>query len=124
MKLFVAGLPYDLDDAELEEIFEKFGKVASAKVAIDKETGKSRGFGFVDMPDRTEAKDAMDSLNEISLGKKPLVIKEAEERSGPPSGNRGGGGGYNGGGGGGGYRGGGNSGGNDRGNFNRDRNRY
>lgn len=122
MKLFVAGLPYDLDDAELEEIFEKFGKVNSAKVAIDKETGKSRGFGFVDMPDRTEAKDAMDSLNEISLGKKPLVIKEAEERSGPPSGgNRGGGGGYNGGGGG--YRGG-NSGGNDRGNFNRDRNRY
>ena len=112
MKLFVAGLPYDLDDAELEEIFEKFGKVASAKVAIDKETGKSRGFGFVDMPDRTEAKDAMDSLNEISLGKKPLVIKEAEERSGPPSGgNRGGGGGYNGGSGGGGYRGGGSSGG-------------
>jgi len=126
MKLFVAGLPYDLDDAELEEIFEKFGTVASAKVAIDKETGKSRGFGFVDMPDRTEAKDAMDSLNEISLGKKPLVIKEAEERSGPPSNNRGGGGGYNGGGsGGGGYRGGGNNGGggnNDRGNFNRDRN--
>jgi RNA recognition motif-containing protein len=123
MKLFVAGLPYDLDDAELEEIFEKFGTVASAKVAIDKETGKSRGFGFVDMPDRTEAKDAMDSLNEISLGKKPLVIKEAEERSGPPSGNRGGGSS------GGGYRGGGNdrgggSGGNDRGNFNRDRNRY
>ena len=120
MKLFVAGLPYDLDDAELEEIFEKFGTVASAKVAIDKETGKSRGFGFVDMPDRTEAKDAMDSLNEISLGKKPLVIKEAEERSGPSSNNRGGG--YNSGGG---YRGGGNSGGgNDRGNFNRDRNRY
>ena len=126
MKLFVAGLPYDLDDAELEEIFEKFGTVNSAKVAIDKETGKSRGFGFVDMPDRTEAKDAMDSLNEISLGKKPLVIKEAEERSGPPSNNRGGGGGGYNGGGGGGYRGGGNSGGggNDRGNFNRDRNRY
>ena len=123
MKLFVAGLPYDLDDAELEEIFEKFGTIASAKVAIDKETGKSRGFGFVDMPDRTEAKDAMDSLNEISLGKKPLVIKEAEERSGPPP-NRGGGG--NSSGGGGGYRGGGNSGGGgyDRGNNPRDRNRY
>jgi len=118
MKLFVAGLPYDLDDAELEEIFEKFGTVNSAKVAIDKETGKSRGFGFVDMPDRTEAKDAMDSLNEISLGKKPLVIKEAEERSGPPSDrSSGGGGGYRGGGG--------NIGGNNRGNFNnRDRNRY
>ncbi len=104
MKLFVAGLPYDLDDAELEEIFEKFGTVASAKVTIDKETGKSRGFGFVDMPIAEEAKDAMESLNEISLGKKPLVIKEAEQRSGPPQGgggrpgggfnnNRGGGGG-------------------------------
>lgn len=99
MKLFVAGLPYDLDDAELEEIFEKFGTVASAKVTIDRETGKSRGFGFVDMPNTEEAKDAMESLNEISLGKKPLVIKEAEQRSGPPSGggrpSGGGGGGFN-----------------------------
>lgn len=96
MKLFVAGLPYDLDDAELEEIFEKFGTVASAKVTIDRETGKSRGFGFVDMPIAEEAKDAMESLNEISLGKKPLVIKEAEQRSGPPSGGGGRpGGGFN-----------------------------
>jgi RNA recognition motif-containing protein len=45
MTLFVAGLPYDIDDAELEEIFEKFGKVKSAKVTLDRETGKSRGFG-------------------------------------------------------------------------------
>ena len=96
MKLFVAGLPYDLDDAELEEIFEKFGTVASAKVTIDKETGKSRGFGFVDMPIEAEARDAMESLNEISLGKKPLVIKEAEQRSGPPQGGGGRpGGGFN-----------------------------
>ena len=100
MKLFVAGLPYDLDDAELEEIFEKFGTVASAKVAIDKETGKSRAFGFVDMPDRAEGTDAMESMNGISLGKKPLVVKEAEERSGPPSGGGNRGGGYNSGGGG------------------------
>ena len=84
MKIFVAGLPYDLDDAELEEIFEKFGTVASAKVAMDKETGKSKGFGFVDMPEDTEAKDAIESLNDISLGKKPLVVKPAEERKGPP----------------------------------------
>ena len=49
MNLFVAGLPYDVDDAELEEIFEKFGPVKSAKIAIDRETGKSRGFGFVSM---------------------------------------------------------------------------
>lgn len=84
MKIFVAGLPYDLDDAELMEIFEKFGTTVSAKVAIDKETGKSKGFGFVDMPDAAEAKDAIESLNDISLGKKPLVVKQAEERSGPP----------------------------------------
>ena len=100
MKIFVAGLPYDLDDAELTEIFEKFGTITSARVAMDKETGKSKGFGFVEMPDATEAKDAIESLNDISLGKKPLVVKQAEERSGPPpsGGSRGGGfnnGGYN-----------------------------
>ena len=95
MKIFVAGLPYDLDDAELTEIFEKFGTITSARVAMDKETGKSKGFGFVEMPDAAEAKDAIESLNDISLGKKPLVVKQAEERSGPPSGGSRGGGGYN-----------------------------
>ena len=86
MKLFVTGLPYDLDDAELEEIFEKFGTISSAKVAIDRETGKSRGFGFVEMPDSAEAKDAIENLNDISLGKKPLVVKEAEEKGGSKGG--------------------------------------
>jgi len=96
MNIFVAGLPYDLDDAELEEIFEKFGKVTSAKVAMDKATGKSRGFGFVEMPVEAEAKEAIEGLNNISLGKKPLVVKAAEDRpSGGGSG--GGGGGYRGG---------------------------
>ena len=109
MNLFVAGLPYDLDDAELEEMFEKFGKVASAKVAMDKETGKSRGFGFVEMPNEAEARDAIENLNDISLGKKPLVVKAADDRPGGGSGGSGGGGGYrggSGGSGGGGYRGG------------------
>lgn len=80
MNLFVAGLPYDLDDDELMEIFEKFGAVNSAKVAMDKETGKSRGFGFVDMKNEADAKDAIENLNDISLGKKPLVVKPADER--------------------------------------------
>jgi RNA recognition motif-containing protein len=130
MNLFVAGLPYDLDDAELMEIFEKFGTVTSAKVAMDKETGKSRGFGFVQMPESAEAKEAIEGLNDISLGSKPLVVKEAEDRGGSGGGGgggfrggSGGGGGYRGGsgGGGGGYRGGsgggggGYRGGNDRG---------
>src|SRR2546423_15305453 len=81
MKIFVAGLPYDLYDDELVEIFEKFGAITSAKVAIDKETGKSRGFAFVDMPNEQEARDAIEHLNDISLGKKPLVVKEADERN-------------------------------------------
>ena len=130
---------YD-DDAELEEIFEKFGKVVSAKVAMDKETGKSRGFGFVEMPNETEAKDAIENLNDISLGKKPLVVKAAEDRPGGGGGGggyrgggggQGGGGGYRGGGGGqggGGYRGGSGGsqggGGYNKGGFPRDRNRY
>ena len=131
MNLFVAGLPYDLDDAELEEIFEKFGKVVSAKVAMDKETGKSRGFGFVEMQNDAEGKEAIEHLNDISLGKKPLVVKQADDRQGGGGGggNRGGGSGYQGGGsGGGGYRGGGNRGGGGYqggggGGYNRDRNR-
>lgn len=98
MKLFVAGLPYDLDDAELMEIFEKFGTVVTARVAMDKETGKSKGFGFVDMQNAEEARDAIENLKDISLGKKPLVVKEAEEKPSSPGGgfrpggyNRGGG---------------------------------
>jgi RNA recognition motif-containing protein len=89
MKIFVAGLPYDLDDAELEEIFEKFGEVISAKVALDKETGKSKGFAFIEMKNREDGLEAVEHLNDISLGKKPLVVKEAEERSAPPKNNGG-----------------------------------
>jgi len=102
MNLFVAGLPYDVDDAELEEIFEKFGKVVSAKVSIDRETGKSRGFGFVTMQEEQDGKDAIELLNDITLGRsrKPLVVKQAEDRPGGGGGNRGGGGGRPGGGGG------------------------
>ena len=84
MKLFVAGLPYDLDDAELEEIFEKFGPVVSARVAIDKETNKSKGFGFVEMTNDSDGKEAIELLNDISLGKKPLVVKEAESKPAAP----------------------------------------
>ena len=132
MNLFVAGLPYDLDDAELEEIFEKFGVVVSAKVAMDKETGKSRGFGFVEMQNDAEGKEAIEHLNDISLGKKPLVVKQADDRQGGGGGGNRGGGGYQGGGGGG-YRGGNSGGGGNRGGgggyqgggggYNRDRNR-
>ncbi|HEY0040892.1 MAG TPA: RNA-binding protein [Flavisolibacter sp.] len=123
MKLFVAGLPYDMDDAELMEIFEKFGPTTSAKVAIDRETGKSRGFGFVEMTNDEEAREAIEMLKDIAFGKKQLIVKEADESGGRGGSGGSGGGGYRGGsggsgggyrggqGGGGGYRGGGSSGG-------------
>ena len=80
MKIFVAGLPYDLDDAELEEIFEKFGTIVSAKVAIDKETGKSKGFAFVEMADRNEAMNAISALDGQLINGRPIAVKEAEQR--------------------------------------------
>jgi RNA recognition motif-containing protein len=119
MKLFVAGLPYDMDDAELEEFFEKFGTVTSVKVAIDRESGKSKGFAFVEMPLEAEAREAIEGLNNLSIGRKTLVVKQAEEKPG---------GGY-GGSGGGGYRSGGNRGGSGGSGYNkygndRDRRRF
>ncbi|MBC8032642.1 MAG: RNA-binding protein [Chitinophagaceae bacterium] len=117
MNLFVAGLPSDLDDAELMEFFEKFGTVNSAKVAYDKETGKSRCFAFVDMPNDEEGRDAIEGLNDLYLGRKALVVKQADDRSSNSGGNSGGGGGYRGGGGGGFNR-------NNNNNNNRGRNRY
>jgi len=87
MKLFVAGLPYDMFDEELVEIFEKFGPLISAKVALDKETGKSRGFAFVEMQNDQDGRDAIEHLSDIAFGKKQLVVKEAEDRSASNRGN-------------------------------------
>ena len=84
MKIFVAGLPYDLDDAELEEIFEKFGKIISAKVVMDKETGKSKGFGFVEMPDNTHAANAIKELNDTVVDRQTIVVNEARPRTERP----------------------------------------
>src|SRR5271170_1901726 len=89
MKLFVAGIPYDFDDTDLKEMFELYGEVVSAKVAIDRETRKSRGFGFLEMSVALEAKEAIDALNGARLrGGKELVVREAEEK--PRDGNSGG----------------------------------
>ena len=87
----LGGCPKEvLQNKELMEIFEKFGTVVTARVAMDRDTGKSKGFGFVEMQNAEEGKDAIENLKDISLGKKPLIVKEAEEKSGPP----GGGGGF------------------------------
>lgn len=98
MKLYVGNLPWSTTDAELEDIFSGFGKVMSARVITDRETGRSRGFGFVEMSDE-DGQKAMDELNGQDISGRPLRVNEANEQR-PRSG--GGGGGPRGGGGGGG----------------------
>src|SRR4029077_16367328 len=80
MNLFVAGLPFDVDDQELQQIFEEYGTVSSAKVILDKETRKSRGFGFVEMPDDAQAQTAIKGLHEATLEGRTLTVKVAEDR--------------------------------------------
>ena len=81
MNIYVGNMHFSLTNDDVFNLFTQFGSVVSAKIINDKETGRSKGFGFVDMPNSVEAKDAIESMNDISLGKKPLVVKEAEERN-------------------------------------------
>ena len=121
MNIFVAKLNFGTSSEDLREAFEAFGEVDSAKVIMDHDTGKSRGFGFVEMPNDDEAQAAIDALNETDFDGNTIVCKKAEPREGGGGGRGGfgggggnrGGGGYGGGGGGnrGGYGGGGRDGG-------------
>ncbi len=115
MNIFVAKLDYNTSSDDLRDAFEAYGDVDSAKVVMDRETGRSKGFGFVEMPNDDEGQNAIDGLNESELDGRTIVVKKAtpkEDRGsgggGYGGGNRGGGGGYGGGnrGGGGGYGGG------------------
>jgi len=85
MKLFVAGLPGEIDDVDLKEMFELYGEVKYAQVIIDRQTGKSKCFGFVDMLNKEEAKEAMGLLDGVSIFGKKIAVKPAEEQ--PPHGN-------------------------------------
>jgi len=78
--LFVAGIPYDMDDAELKQIFEDYGTVNSARVITDRETGKSRGFGFVEMAETKAADEAISRLNGGELAGRTLTVKVAEDK--------------------------------------------
>lgn len=81
MKLFVAGLPNDFDDTDLKEMFELYGEVRSAKIVMDRATGKSKGFGFVDMVNKTEAQETIEILDGVGIGRgKKIAVKEAEEQ--------------------------------------------
>ena len=112
-KLYVGNLPYSVRDGDLEQAFGQFGAVTSAKVMMDRETGRSKGFGFVEMGSDAEAQAAINGMNGQPLGGRSVVVNEARPmearppRSGGFGGGRSGGGGFGGGrgeGGGGGFR--------------------
>ncbi len=89
MKLFVAGLPNDFDDTDLKEMFELYGEVTSARIITDRATGKSKGFGFVDMLNKTEAMETIEALDGAGLPRgKTITVKEAEEQPRNPGLNR------------------------------------
>ena len=106
-KLYVGNLPYSVRDGDLEQSFGQFGTVTSAKVMMERDTGRSKGFGFVEMGSDAEAQAAISGMNGQPLGGRSLVVNEARPMEPRPP--RSGGGGY--GGGGGGYGGGGGGGG-------------
>ncbi|HFA50462.1 MAG TPA: RNA-binding protein [Bacteroidetes bacterium] len=108
MNIFVAKLNYDTHVDDLRAAFEAFGEVSSCNIIMDKFTGRSKGFGFVEMPDSDAANNAIAELNDTDMDGRTIVVKEAEDRGsrGGGGGRRGGGGGYGGGRGGGGYGGG------------------
>lgn len=111
--IYVGNLPYTATDDELRTLFSEHGEVTRASVVMDRETGRSKGFGFIEMSNDDEAMAAIEKLNGYSLGGRALSVNEARPREdrggagGSRGGGGGGGGGYRGGGGGGGSRGGG-----------------
>jgi RNA recognition motif-containing protein len=114
-KLYVGNLPYQMRDSDLEQAFSQFGSVTSAKVMMERETGRSKGFGFVEMASDAEAQAAINGMNGQPLGGRSIVVNEARPMENRPRtggyGGGGGGGGGRGPGGGGGYGGGGGRGG-------------
>jgi RNA recognition motif-containing protein len=99
--IYVGNLPFNATEADLQQLFSEHGQVSRASVVIDRETGRSRGFGFVEMADDGQAQNAINALNQKDFGGRPLVVNVARPREAA-----GGGGGRGGWGGGGGGRGG------------------
>jgi len=93
MRIYVGNLPYGTNDAELAEHFQQFGAVKSASVVIDRETGRSRGFGFVEMDDDA-GRQAIENLHGTPLDGRPLTVNEARPRTNAGGGGGGGRGGW------------------------------
>ena len=97
MNIYVGNLGYDVTDNELQAAFEAYGEVDSAKVIMDRDSGRSKGFGFVEMPEREEALKAIEGLNETELGGRNISVNEARPKPKPDNRRSGFGGGYGGG---------------------------
>jgi RNA recognition motif-containing protein len=97
-KLYVGNLTYRVSSSDLEQLFSQFGSVESAEVISDRDTGRSKGFGFVEMSSDNEARAAIDALNEQEHDGRRLTVNEARPREPRPGGGGGGGGGWRGGG--------------------------
>lgn len=80
MNIFVGSLPFKIEEDELRSQFEKFGAVSTVKIIADKYSGRSKGFGFVDMPEDEDAQKAIDSLNGSEVMGRKIVVNKAEER--------------------------------------------
>lgn len=90
MNIYVGNLPFSIKDSELNEMFSQFGGVKSVKIVTDNQTGRSRGFAFVEMDSRENGESAVDSLNGKDFGGRKLVVNEARPKTDRPSGGRGG----------------------------------
>jgi cold-inducible RNA-binding protein len=81
MNIFIGNLNYKVREGDLEQVFKQFGDVSSARVITDRETGRSKGFGFVEMADDSEAQEAIKELNGKDLGGRAMVVNEAKPRN-------------------------------------------
>jgi RNA recognition motif-containing protein len=84
VNIFTGNLSYDLTESAMRELFEEFGEVTSAKIITDRDTGRSKGFGFVEMSDKTAAMEAIEQLNGKDMGGRALVVNEARPREERP----------------------------------------
>ncbi len=80
MNIFIGSLPFSLEESELRELFEEYGEVSSVKIITDKFSGRSKGFGFVEMPNDDNAKKAIDELNGAEVNGRAIVVNKSEER--------------------------------------------
>ena len=84
MNIYVGNLAYSITDEDLREAFGEFGEVSRASVIMDRDTGRSKGFGFVEMPDNSQAEAAINGLNEKDLSGRPIRVNEAKPREDRP----------------------------------------